>query len=451
MNFLKISFITGLIAFVSSQANSQETEQLTLKKSIQIAIANSKTLDKTLNSIEIQNSIIKTKYGSLLPSLSFTSGWQRTNQVNSGTGYNINGINVVTGARDTTTDNFNMGLRSDVLLFNGLANYDALDLAKMNKQTYFFQLETQRQDLVLKVISDYITILKNEQILKINVATLEDSKSQLEKIKIFVQVGKKTLSDIYNQDADVAQKELAVEQSKNNVDKSTADLVFDLNLPQNRSYTVNEEEFNTNVNAADLQSYVDKNSNIDALTRVAYGNRYDYKSSEYTIRINQAQHEINRSNLIFPSLSGFGSYNWSGDKFQNIRNSRVFTVGLTLSYPIFQGWQTSSLEDQSEVAILSAKDDLEQIKNQIVVQIKKATLDLKSNLKQIEISDREIKAAEQNKFAAEESYRVGLNTLLDVQTAAIKYNNALIDKSNSVYNFILAQKQLEYYQGLIKY
>src|SRR5437867_2414643 len=225
MNLLKIIAVTGFIVLISSPGNSQETEQLTLKKSIQTAIANSKTLDKTLNSIEIQSSIIKTKYGSLIPSLSFSSGWQRTNQINSGTGYNINGINVVTGGRDTTTDNFNMSLRSDVLLFNGFANYDAIDLARMNKQTYFYQLETQRQDLVLKVISDYITILKNQQILKINIATLEDSKSQLEKIKIFVEVGKKTMSDIYNQDADVAQKELAVEQSKNNVDKSVSDLV----------------------------------------------------------------------------------------------------------------------------------------------------------------------------------------------------------------------------------
>lgn len=451
MNFLKSVLIIAAILCRFSLSLAQETEMLTLKKSIEYALRNSNVIAKTQNSIEAQNSVIKSKYGALIPALNFTTGWQRTNQVNQGFGYNINGINIVTGNRDTTTDNYSLALRSDVVLFNGLANYENVDLAKMNKQTLFFLLESQRQDLTLKVITDYIAVLKNLQILKINTATLEDSKSQLEKIKIFVEVGKKTLSDVYNQDADVAQKELAVEQSKNNVNKSIADLVFDMNLPQDRIYTVNEDEFKTDVNAGELNSYVQQNSNIDKLVSTAYNNRYDFRSAEYTVSINRLSADINRTNLIFPTLSGFSSYNLSGDKFQNLNNSRIFTIGLTLSYPIFQGWQTENFRQQSEIAVKSALEDVDQIKSQISLQIQKAVMDLKSNLKQIEISDRGIKAAEQNKMIAEESYRVGLSTLLDVQTAVTKYNNALIDKSKSVYNFILSRKQLEYYQGLIKY
>jgi outer membrane protein TolC len=72
-------------------------------------------------------------------------------------------------------------------------------------------------------------------------------------------------------------------------------------------------------------------------------------------------------------------------------------------------------------------------------------------LKQIEITDRNLKSAEQDKLLAEESYRIGLGTLLEVNTANINLNNIQIQKSNLIYNFILAQKTLEYYQGLLKY
>jgi outer membrane protein TolC len=98
-----------------------------------------------------------------------------------------------------------------------------------------------------------------------------------------------------------------------------------------------------------------------------------------------------------------------------------------------------------------ADEDLNQLRNQFTVDIKKSVLDLKSLLKQIEIADRSLKSTEQDKYSAEESYKVGLNTLLEVNTAATNYNNALINKSNLVYNFILAQKQLEYLQGIVKY
>ena len=94
---------------------------------------------------------------------------------------------------------------------------------------------------------------------------------------------------------------------------------------------------------------------------------------------------------------------------------------------------------------------MKQVKDQISLDIKKAVLDLKSLLKQIQITDRNIKSAELDKFSAEESYRVGLGTVLDIQTATTNYNNLLINKSNLIYNFLLAQKQLDYYQGILKY
>jgi outer membrane protein len=155
--------------------------------------------------------------------------------------------------------------------------------------------------------------------------------------------------------------------------------------------------------------------------------------------------------LIFPTLAGFGSYSLSGKKIQNIDDSRVFTVGLTLSYPIFQGFSIENQRQQALVNYKSANEDVKLLKDQISLEIKKAMLDLKSLLKQIEITERNIRSAEQDKFSAEESYRVGLGTLLEIQTATTNYNNLLIDKSNLIYNFLLAQKQLEYYQGLLKY
>ena len=52
---------------------------------------------------------------------------------------------------------------------------------------------------------------------------------------------------------------------------------------------------------------------------------------------------------------------------------------------------------------------------------------------------------------AEESYRVGIGTVLDVNTASTNLNNIQINKSNLIYDFIYAQKQLEYYQGILNY
>jgi outer membrane protein len=301
------------------------------------------------------------------------------------------------------------------------------------------------------VLASYIQVLKNEQIVVINDSTLRDSQAQLERIKIFVEVGRRTMTDVYTQDVQVAQNELALEQSRNNLNKSISDLAFNSNLPIDRNYSVNEQEFVTALSYEELERYVNRNSNADVLIAAAVKNRKDYKASYQNLDILQTRIDIARSSIIFPTISGFGNYSLSGRELGNIDNQRVFTIGLTLSYPIFSRFQFDNQRQLAEINYRSAREDVKQLENQIGLDIKKAILDLKSLLKQIEITDRSLRSAEQNKILAEESYRVGIGTILDVNTASINYNNLQITKSNLIYDFILAQKQLEYYQGILNY
>ena len=429
---------------------SQEIS-LTLKEAINHAYKNDPAINKLENSIEAQESNIRASYGDLFPDLKFSTGWSRTNQITEAGTFFSNGINIPVNASNRTSDNFSLSLRSDVTLFDGLSSYDRVEAAKLGKTQIQIQLKKLKQDIAVKIIADYISVLKNRQVVLINRATLDDSKAQLEKIKIFVDVGRRTMTDVYSQDVVVAQNELLVEQAKNNHDKSISDLAFDSNLPLDKSYSVNSNEFFIDETFENLESYVISNSNTENLLRVALNNRYDYKSTVQNLDILQTNIDIARGIQLFPTLNGFGAYSLSGDKFDKISNQRVFTVGITLSYPIFQGFQIDNQRQQALINYKSAQEDVRLVKNQIALQLQKAILDIKSLLKQIEITDRSVKNAEQNKFQAEESYRVGIGTILDVSTASVNLNNILINKSNLMYDFILAQKQLEYYQGLLNY
>lgn len=455
MRFIKFIIIITVIVFTGFEGLSQ-TYTITLQGAISNAVKTNISVKKIQNNIDLQEGNIRIKYGSLIPTLSLNGGWSRTNSALS----NLTQTNFdpYTGTYRTTTSNSNntnynysLTLRSDVTLFNGFSNYESVDIAKMTQAYNYILLEKTRQDVALKVLSDYVNVLKNLQIVKINESSLADAQSQLDKIKLFVEAGKKTMADIYNQDVQVAQKELALEQSKNNLDKSIADLVFDSDLPQDRQYTVSQTEFTTDLSLEQVNAYVLQNSNPEPLINTAIRNRNDFKSSKESIAISESNLELTRNALLFPTVSGYSTYGLSAPKIGDISNSRVFTIGLNISYPIFQGFSLNVQRQQAQINLKSANDDLDQLKNQIANEIKKAVLDLKSLNKQIEITERNIKAAEQNRVLAEESYRVGLGTLLDVQTAVTNYNNALIDRITLVYNFQLAQKQLEYYQGLLKY
>lgn len=449
MKILKYSLIALLFTF-AAKPYSQEIV-VSLKQAIQNAYKNDPNIIKTENTIEAQESNIRASYGNLYPDLKLNAGWTRSNQVIEEGNYFINGIITPIKASNTTGNNYNLNLRSDVTIFDGLANLDRVDLAEQTQSQYKIQLQNLKQDIALNVIASYISVLKNEQVVVINQSNLEDSRAQLEKIKIFVEVGRRTLTDVYNQDVTVSQNELAVEQSRNNLNKSISDLAFVANLPLDRSYAVIRSEFNTDLTFGELDSYVTQNSNSDLLTAGALKNRYDYKSKVQNLDVLQSSIDIARGSLIFPTITGFGSYSLTGTRLSDVSKQRVFNIGLTLSYPIFQGFSLDNQRQQAIINYRSAEEDIKLVKNQISLEIKKAILDLKSLLKQIEITERTLKSAEQNKYLAEESYRVGIGTLIDVNTASVNLNNLLINKSNIIYDFILAQKRLEYYQGILRY
>ncbi|HEY3251561.1 MAG TPA: TolC family protein, partial [Ignavibacteria bacterium] len=371
----KTKFSSLFLVFLTlAQCLYSQTTNLTLRQAILNAYRNNPGIVKAEYSVESQEYSIKESYGDLLPDLTLSTGWTRTNQIIQGGTQNIGGVNIPVGIQNTTTSNYNFTLRSNVTLFNGLANYDNIDLQKKTQNYLEIKLENLKRDVTIKILTDYITVLKNDQIVIINQATLEDSRAQLDKIKIFVEVGKRTLADVYKQDVVVAQNELAVEQAKNNLDKSIADLAFDATLPIDHAYTVNKNEFVTPVSYESLEDYVNRNSNINTLVSTALKNRYDYRSTQYNLGILQTNIDIAESFLLFPTLTGFSSYQLSGNEIDKITNSKVFSIGLTLSYPIFQGFSTDKTKQQAIINYKSAEEDVANLRNQIELDIKKAVL-----------------------------------------------------------------------------
>jgi outer membrane protein len=440
-----------IVLMISINLSLSQEVKLNLKEAIENAYKNDPNIQKLLNSIEIQENNIRAGYGNLFPDLKFNTGWSRTNQIIKGGSINQNGIIIPIPESNQTNDNFSLSLSSNIVLFDGFVNYDRITLAKQNKTQIELQIKKLKHDIAIKIISDYINVLKSNQIVKINEANLEDSKAQLEKIKIFVEVGKRTMLDVYQQDVNVAQNELLVEQAKNNSSKLISELAYSSNLQLNRNYKIDESVFNIEIPYEMMEGYVLQLQNTDNLVNTAYRNRYDLKSSNQNLDILKTNIEISRGNQLFPIITGYSNYSLSGKSIDKITNQRVFTIGLSLSYPIFQGFQ---LDNQKQLAMInykSAQEDIKLLKKQIELQIVKAISDIKSLLKQIEITERNLRNAEQNKFLAEESYRIGTGTVLEVNTASTNLNNIKITKSNLIYDFILAQKQLEYYQGILSY
>lgn len=444
----KIFFLSIFLFSAVIKIDAQEI--IDLDKAVNIAIKNNTNVSNLEKNLDIQKLSTQTSKGNLFPTLSLTAGWSRNNTYSDGTVSFQNGVPIIIPEQDTWINNFGMGLNSSVTLFNGLANLEQVDLSKENEISALISLDKQKYDIIYNISTVYFDVLKKEKIVIANNENLDDSKKQLERVKEFMDVGKKTVADVYRQDVQVAQNELAVERSKNELKKSKVDLLLAMNTDMNMDYNVSDSKIQTDLSDAELKMILDKNSETEVLLNKALSNRYDYKASLQNMKISQVQNSIDKKSLYFPTITGFANYNLNASRVENILGSRAFNFGLSLNYPIFQGFRLNNKAQTSEITIKQNQDNTRQLEQQIRSEIKKAYIDLETQYKQIEILNRNIRSAEQDKILSEENYRVGLGTLLDAQTAATKLNSLKIDQINAYYDFLLAEKRIRYYVGDLK-
>ena len=104
MRFIRIIAVFTTLLLVSNFSFSQQGSILTLRQAINSAVEKNTSVVKLENQIEGQQSTVTAKYGSLFPTLSFSTGWTRTNQVTNGA-YYFNGININLGTRRKTDTN----------------------------------------------------------------------------------------------------------------------------------------------------------------------------------------------------------------------------------------------------------------------------------------------------------------------------------------------------------
>mgnify|MGYP001385458766 CR=1 FL=1 len=445
----KILALTLFSLLTLNLASAQEI--FDLKKSVSTAFANSLVISQIQNNINIQEFNVKSSWGDLIPTLNLNGQFSRNNTYSSGGTVYQNGLPITLSDSKQAINNWQVGMNSSVTLFNGLANYENVNLQKKNLSNLYLNLENEKYNIVLQVYQKFFDVIKKDKIVEVNKENLQVSINQLNQIKEYVAVGKKTQSDIYKQDVQVAQNELSVLSSENEYKKSKVEFLNTLNDDVTKSISLEYGSIYIPITISELQAEMGKYADFEALMKNAVKNRFDYKYAEEDIKLNEIKLSIARKNLYFPTLSAFANASISGNEIYDIDNNKVFTYGLTLSYPIFQGFKTDVNKQISEVNIKQKQDDLSKLEKNIRTEIKKSLFDLETAYKQIEILEKNIKASEQDKLLSEENFRIGYGTLLDVQVATSNLNKLLIDRINYIYNFVLTQKYIEYLSGILKY
>ncbi|MEW6509114.1 MAG: TolC family protein [Bacteroidota bacterium] len=438
MKEIKNLFVVIMLIFFST-AFAQK--KLTLNYAISVALHSNTSLVKSQNNLSTQQASVKNAFGDLIPTLSIggSFGWSRTND-DGGSQLDFFGREQIIPASQIDSRSYSLSASGNVTLFNGLSNFANIKQKEANLNAALFDFDKLKQDIVLQTASLYFSIISYERLLKFQEENFTYNKNLTEKIKEMLDLNMITVSDLYFQDVQTANSELSLLQAKNNYEKAKINLLKYLTLDITGDYVFEAPH------EIDFNYYTKEDQAI--LFDTALKNRKDYQSQKLKLESALYQLTIARSGF-FPTLSGSYRYSTSAIKPGDLFNRRIFSLGLSLNFPIFSNWNTDFATHSADVQIKNVTEDLNALEKEIKAQVKNTLLDLETAKTQVEVTQKSLVASRMNWNIKSENYELGSATFIELQQSFRDYLQAQNNDIQAQFSYFTKQFELMNVLGLL--
>lgn len=443
MNIYKISTISlVIVGCFSFTALAQE--KWTLARCIDYAIQNN--IQVKQRQLEKENSEIRlnTARMSRLPDLNG----------NAGQDFYFGRSPSRTGMyEDQSQSSTTFRISSSVPVFTGFRIQSEIGAARFDLKAAIEELNKAKEDIALNVTSYYLQSLFNKEILQIARKQLEISRQQLEKTEKMVEQGKSPEASLYESRALVAEDEMNVTQSENNLLLSLVDLSQLLNLESAEGFDIEKPD----MESVTLQQEATLVSPTDAF-KFSVENRPAIKSALYALESSRYGLKQARSGY-YPTLSFGASYgtsyyhaykggnenNWTFA--EQMRNNGSETLGFTLSVPIFNRFATRNQVKQARIQIGMQELALDNARQQLYKEIEQAYYAAVAAHKKFISSQKSVDAARISFEYEQKKYDAGKSTIFEYNDAKNKYEKSLSEQVQARYDFLFRSKVLDFYNG----
>lgn len=343
-------------------------------------------------------------------------------------------------------DHYDLSFSASVEPFSGGRNYLYVKKSNANLASAREGYRLTKQDLVMKVIEKYYNLLKTSKILELRETILQQKQNQLDVSKAQFELGMVPRADTLKARATLESARVNLHETRGELQIARAELneVMGLDL-----------DFPLDIEDVKLE---DRSiPDFDSILFMAYENRPDLKKQKFSMtadKYNLTGAWIDR----MPVLSLIGDYNVYTEEFAfeglpvneaNWEENSDWSVGLTLSFPIFDGGVKSRAITRANIDLNNTRLRYENLKRQAKLEVKSAHINLENASKKIELTERQVVSAEESYEVAQGRYKNGLAPITEVIDAEVALTEGQINFISSKYDFLEAEALLEKAIGIL--
>jgi len=344
------------------------------------------------------------------------------------------------------SNHYDLALSASIKPFNNGRTYLDVERTDANLTGAREGYRLTRMNLIMEVISRYYNLLKASQMLDLRKGTLEQKEYQLEFSKAQFELGMVPR-------ADTLKARAALEGARVNLHEASGELLI-------RKTELNEVmglDLDFPIEVEEVEPKEPNIPEFDSVLIVAYSNRPDVKRQEFSISASKYNMMIAWINRL-PTLTLTGGYSLNAERFAfesfplsrtNLDDNSAWSVGMTLSFPIFDGGVKSRAIRRANIDLNNARLEYKNLKRQTELEVKSAHINLENASKKIELTQRQVVSAQESYEAALGRYKNGLAPITEVIDAEVVLTEGEVNFINSKYDFLEAEALLKKAIGVL--
>ena len=428
-----------LIAAIASQSISAQPRQWTLRECCDYAVSHNISIKQQENQCRLQEIQLSNARNQRLPDLSGSVSQ------NFSFGRGLTADNTYS---NTNTSSTSFSLGTSIPLFTGFQIPNQIKMNQLNLEAATADLEKAKNDIQMQVAQAYVQILYDMEIADVARRQVAIDSMQVVRLQAMVDNGKASGAQLSQQQATLANSRLTATQADNTKRLAILSLTQLLELPSPDGFAILPPEISAISGTGQVPS-------PDVIYADALGLKPEIAAQQLRLKATDHNIKIARAGYM-PTLSlsgGMGSNYYTTSKFSSdpfstqLKNNFSQYIGLNLSVPIFNRFQTRNSIRHAKIEQLNQQLTFDNTKKTLYKEIQQVYYNT-LNAQQKEQSSAEAVRSSQDAFTLMQAkYENGKATITEFNEAKNTYLRAESDYVQARYELLYQRALIQFYRG----
>lgn len=464
-----LALLGGALAPLNGQ-NASEAQSMSLGRALNLALANSPTLDAAEHGLRAADQQVREAWGTLMPNISATASYQRNLKLQQiflpAQFFDPNApAGAVTPITVGQQNNWSAGLNVSQKLFEA-GTFIGVGAAGRYKALQLEMVRGTAQQVVTRVREAYFGALLAEEELRLTEQSIARVRRSLDDTRAMNRAGLASDYEVLRLEVQLANLEATLERARNAVSAAKRQVMIEIGLDLNTPIALEGR-----LNEIDLQRPAANDAanqellrlagawgmvseSIDQVVDVAMRRRTDLRQLRSNVELEEARLGVERAEFL-PKLSVFSNYNIAAQQdgrpdFFGTNQNRVTTAaaGLQVEIPIFNGFARMARVEQAEATVRQREAELGRAELQTRHQVQTLLDNVREARHRADAQRGAVVQARRGYEIASAEYREGIGSQLQLTDAEVALRETEFNYAQAVYDYLLARAQLELAVGL---